>query len=267
MGISLKLAHLLIEAIRDSRAAGSILTLGVQDCFFTTDDLKSLLESYSIDMPQHVELSQKTDLRSAGYISPKIFFAAMGFEEYCTLDASDYEGCDFIFDLNDATAPSELHNRFNFIFDGGTLEHIFHIPNALNNLGQMLKHGGAIYHISPSSNYIDHGFYTFSPTFFLDYYSENNWDLVELFLMSAHRDNLYGGKYLIYDYDPERLIELSMGGLDDQMYHTICVARKNQNSTTDKIPQQGKYKKHNWLKKDQPQMLEEKYRLIVKREI
>ena len=59
------------------------------------------------------------------------------------------------------------------IIDGGTMEHIFHIPNVLNNIYRMLRVGGRIIHISPSSNYVDHGFYSFSPTLFYDFYQTN----------------------------------------------------------------------------------------------
>lgn len=268
MGISIRSAQLLTEAVVESRITGNVLTLGVQDCFFKPQELNALLKRYGIAAPEDVLLSEKPTLRAAGFISPEMLFRALGFAEYHTLDASDYEGCDLVFDLNSGQLPPELVGQFDFIFDGGTIEHVFHIPNALHNLGHMLKVGGVIYHASPTNNFIDHGFYTFSPTFFLDFYSENKWEIVDLYLQSNHRENLYGGSYYLYDYHPERLVELSMGGLDDQMYHTFCIARKKEISTTNRIPQQGDYQKFNWQNKprtDAP--VRGQYKLVVRREV
>lgn len=268
MGISIRSAQLLTEAVVESGIRGSVLTLGVQDCFFKPHELKALLKRHDLDMPEDVLLSDKPALRSAGFISPEMLFNALGFEQYNTLDASDYEGCDLTFDLNSAELTADLTNRFDFIFDGGTIEHVFHIPNALNNLGRMLRNDGVIYHASPTNNLIDHSFYLFSPTFFLDFYSENKWEIIDLFLQSNHRENLYGGTYYLYDYHPERLVELSMGGLDDQMYHTFCIARKKAESTTNRIPQQGDYQRYNWDKKKRTDAASRgQYKLRVRREI
>lgn len=56
---------------------------------------------------------------------------------------------------------------------GHRLEHVFHLANALSSVVRMAKTGGRIIHISPMSNCADHGFYSFSPALFVDYYSIN----------------------------------------------------------------------------------------------
>ena len=46
------------------------------------------------------------------------------------------------------------------------MEHVFHSPHAMRHLTRMVKPGGRIIHTSHASNFIDQGFYSFSPTFF-----------------------------------------------------------------------------------------------------
>src|SRR5205814_1882285 len=84
---------------------------------------------------------------------------------------------DVLFDLNCGDLPEELKESFDVVLDPGTIEHVFHIPHSLKNIFHMLRLGGRVIHISPSSNHMDHGFYMFSPTFFWDYYTANQFDL------------------------------------------------------------------------------------------
>ena len=98
----------------------------------------------------------------------------MGFNQIDTLDIEDYEGANVIFDLNQTLLRNDLIDKYDFIYDGGTLEHIFNIGNALINLSRMLKTNGMVFHANPSNGYIDHGFFQISPTFYFDYYIQNN---------------------------------------------------------------------------------------------
>ena len=76
--------------------------------------------------------------------------------------------------------PSELCNRFDYIIDGGTVEHIFDIAQVMKNVTKMLKVGGRVFHIDAIAGQADHGFYSFSPTFFLDYYKGNGFKVKNL---------------------------------------------------------------------------------------
>lgn len=64
------------------------------------------------------------------------------------MDISAYENADIIFDLNNPNLTNELKNRFDYILDGGTTEHVFDYPQALRNIVKMLKVGGKVFHMS-----------------------------------------------------------------------------------------------------------------------
>ncbi|MEL7114711.1 MAG: methyltransferase [Pseudomonadota bacterium] len=65
----------------------------------------------------------------------------LGFGEIESMDFSDYEGASILQDLN-KPIPDHLEQQFDFIFDGGTIEHVFNVPQALENVFRMLKPGG-----------------------------------------------------------------------------------------------------------------------------
>ena len=79
-------------------------------------------------------------------------FRALGFSEGNTLDLSDFEGADIIFNLNESECPDPLRDKYDVIYENGTLEHISHVPNALANMHEMLKINGRIILCMPTSN-------------------------------------------------------------------------------------------------------------------
>ncbi len=102
------------------------------------------------------------------------FFSMFGFAEVHAIDISTYEGADILFDLNsEGKLPDNLCEGFDLVIDGGTLEHVFNIHNAINNMSSMVREKGFIYHAVPLTGYVNHGFYSISPTFFLDYYGSD----------------------------------------------------------------------------------------------
>ena len=90
-----------------------------------------------------------------------------------SLDISEFEGANVIHDLN-LPINELLAGTYDLIIDGGTLEHVFNLPIALASMSSLLKIGGRILHISPSNNYVGHGFYQFSPELFASFYSKKN---------------------------------------------------------------------------------------------
>ncbi|SEJ87857.1 hypothetical protein SAMN05660742_12144 [Propionispira arboris] len=110
----------------------------------------------------------------AGHVDSKDFFRRLRFSVVHIMDISDYEDADIIYDLNVEKISSKLEAAFDYIIDGGTLEHVFNIANALKNIFYMLnENGGNIYHYLPVSGYINHGFYSILPCLLNEFYSSN----------------------------------------------------------------------------------------------
>lgn len=86
----------------------------------------------------------------------------LGASDVSTMDASSYEGASIVHDLNEPV-PADLYGKFDTIYDGGSLEHIFNVPVVVVNYLKMLSVGGHVMIATVANNYLGHGFYQFSP--------------------------------------------------------------------------------------------------------
>jgi SAM-dependent methyltransferase len=100
------------------------------------------------------------------------FLMFLGARSIVAMDKSPFEGAQIIHDLN-KPVPSELKEKFDFILDGGTLEHVFNFPLAVENVKSMLRPGGLFVGINPANNQLGHGFYQFGPDLLWRVYSED----------------------------------------------------------------------------------------------
>ncbi|MGE3190022.1 MAG: class I SAM-dependent methyltransferase, partial [Vicinamibacterales bacterium] len=143
--------------------AGPVLCLGAPDVYFTWQSLLGMAATVgaTLDLTVPVVPSPRPDFQGTNYIDGRTLLGSLGFESIEVLDVSAFEGAGIIHDLNSESVPADLHGRFDLIIDHGTLEHVFHVPNALRALFTMLKVGGRLVHSSPTSNLVDHGFYMF----------------------------------------------------------------------------------------------------------
>jgi hypothetical protein len=79
--------------------------------------------------------------------------------------------------------PEMFCDKFTFVFDGGSLEHIFHFPTALSNCMRAVSVGGHFISITPVNNLMGHGFYQFSPElFFRTLTKANGFEIVRILL-------------------------------------------------------------------------------------
>ncbi|MEW6264283.1 MAG: class I SAM-dependent methyltransferase [Thermodesulfobacteriota bacterium] len=249
MGLAKGALKVLLKEAARRPYSGRVLTLGRQDIYFTYDVLRDTARACGVPLaiPEQIVLNHKREAAAQGFISDHSLFEVLGFSESGSMDYSDYEGASYVFDLNDSNLPDHLAEAFDVIVDGGTLEHVFHVPNALNNIFKMLKTGGRVIHILPVANYVDHGFYMFSPTLFWEFYQANKFEIntTQVFRHTQRPDL---DPWEVCDYLPGCLDPVSFGGLDDGMYSLICVATKQADSTGQAVPQQGKWLA-DWLAK------------------
>ncbi len=243
MGMPRPAAELLLRESKTRPFSGSVATLGRLHVYFTAAELETSARRAGVTLaPFEAELHREPDLARRGFLSDDAFLKALGFQSATRVDYSDYEGAEEILDLNSAKTPAGLEQRFDVILDSGTIEHVFHLPNALSHLTRMLKPGGRIIHLSPSANCMDHGFYGFSPTFFADYYEENAFDLQSVQIcrfLKPHEQS----RWDVYDYTADRGARLQMGCLDGSVYFVFVVAQSTPQSTTGAIPQQSAYRR------------------------
>lgn len=175
MGIPQATAEFLIQAAQRGVRFDRTLTIGRQQLMVGPWRLARLLsEAGKLPWGKH-ELYR--DLAADLWFADPLF-RALGARDLASLDVSGYEGSTILWDLN-VPVPDELHERFDVVFDGGSLEHVFHAPTALASYMRMTRVGGHLILTVPGNNLFGHGLYQFSPDFFYASLCADNGFVVE----------------------------------------------------------------------------------------
>jgi len=164
------------------------------------------------------------------------FFRLLGAKEIASLDVSPYEHASIIHDMN-LPVPQTLHEQFSCVHDGGTIEHVFNIPQAFKNCMEMVKIGGHFTQVNIANNYTGHGFWQFSPELIFRLFTEANGYQIEAVLM--HEVIPGGGWYVVSDPDKIRQrVELC----NDQPTYVLTIAKRISNvEIFHRPPQQSDY--------------------------
>ena len=84
-------------------------------------------------------------------------------------------GSQYKFDLNH---PVPLTDKFDVTINIGTGEHVFNVYQFYKTAHDLTAEGGLMIHSAPFTGWIDHGFYSFQPTFFFDLARANRYHVV-----------------------------------------------------------------------------------------
>jgi SAM-dependent methyltransferase len=151
------------------RYSGNVVTLGKQDIGVDYEDIKGIT---GISFGQ-------------GKLTDEKYLGLLGFDKVDSLEFSLMDGATIAHDLNQPL-PSSLNNKFDWIIDGGTLEHCFNVREFMSSMVNMLKPGGHIFHINPSQGSSNHGMFNFQPTFYFSFYGANGLIDMECDLLEMH---------------------------------------------------------------------------------
>lgn len=250
MGICLHAVHLLIKTLPVAGSLGDkkLLTLGVQDCYFTYDKVTKFLQRHGIPFTplnpceikltsgfKHLPVSESKKYQQ--YIHQDTLFRLLGFQQanIHAMDVNQFEGAEIIHDLNVPVGES-LRARFDVIFDGGTIEHVFSPKDSLFNICRMSKLGGLVINLTPY-DYVNHGFLNFTAEIFRDCYGMNGFKEVYLKYVSRPRTMEHNLQHYL-EFSPE-VFQCSL-----QPYYVtdvFSVFRKMEERPL-QIPQQGYYR-------------------------
>jgi hypothetical protein len=160
MGITTSYAGFIIDAVASGMRLGRTLTLGHLTLYAPPAAIEHLLVSRRAWPPGLTNDVFLNRLSRSPYVDE--FLQILGAESVDSMDASSYEDATIIHDL-DEPVPKHLHEQFDCVLDGGTLEHVFNFTSALRSSMQMTRVGGHLILSLPANNCFGHGFYQFSP--------------------------------------------------------------------------------------------------------
>ena len=237
MGIA-KEAYFLLSKLSKSNVFHnkSVLQLGRQSGIISIRQISKISNRLNLGL----ELSK---LKGSGfyrnYPSGDELFRSLGFSKIDSLDVTSYEGANVLADLNQSVDNLNLES-YDLVYDGGTSEHIFNQMEVLTNIFKILKVGGIVIHNTPANNLLDHGYVQASPNFYLEYYTANQFELLQSHLIESDWD--FFRKRKIYNYNQLSFNYLSYGGhWNSKMLQNWFAFRKTDKSTFGVIPQQARY--------------------------
>lgn len=171
MGID-KHAFNLLRYAKKHGAFGNTVTIGRQGVHLSDDAVRLIFRlGHEYKCGQYCE---------------KLLCDNFGATTVDSIDNSAYEHATIVYDMNKPLPPHN-HGLYDTVIDGGCLEHIYNISQALANCSLLCRQGGQIVHILPASNFCGHGFWQFSPELFFSLYStENGYQNTEVFLASVN---------------------------------------------------------------------------------
>jgi hypothetical protein len=175
MGIDIYSARFLRSEVRRGVNLGHLLTLGHQAVYMDDEAYRALIMSLGISFQEKIYADD--------------LFRGLGAQSMDVMDASTFEGANVLHNLNEPIGR-ELVEKYDCVFDGGALEHVFNLPQPLKNCMEMVKVGGRFLTITPANAFCGHGFYQFSPEIFYSALSDENGYSVER-LLFVYRDQWY----------------------------------------------------------------------------
>lgn len=203
MGLLAPVADFILAEHRHRPIKGDVLFVGRQTIFLDESKLQRMLQRHGMTapLPQPVEYDQETvGVQGGHYVTDRYFMRCLGVEKLRFLDVSDYEGADIVHDLG-VPVDASLHERFDFIYNGGCFDNMFNPGQAMMNLSRMLKPGGRIVCLESASSY-NSPYLMYSPGWFFDYYATNRFADCKIYVCSYRTDQeLFFGPWSVFHFD------------------------------------------------------------------
>lgn len=219
MGVNLETARYLIAARKAGVSFERTLTLGRQWLCADPDAVNVLLARAGF-------ASMRFD-RPSDAAWADAFFRALGATQLDVLDHSAYEGATVLHDLN-LPLPSGEARRYDLVFDGGVIEHVFDCANAFRSCMQLTKVGGHLCVCSIANNECGHGFYQFSPELFFRLFDSANGFALRSVLVEEQR--LLGTRW--YAVTDPAAIGARVVCINSAPLHIKALARKKREDAT-----------------------------------
>ena len=241
--------RLLLRAHRKHSFRGPVCTLGNQETWATYRDLEALFRGAGVDYRPvtapagHTSkmFSEDPALREMArdFVHSRVYFQMLGIDDYKDIDAFDFDRPAVQHDMN-LQLPADYLGSCGLVIDGGTAEHIFDVRQVLTNTAQLLRVGGHVIHMA--SIELDHGFYSFSPCLFYDFYAANGFSDFSCYIMQFDYRNI------LHEYrDTVPVFEYQYGMRMDDLLDAhrkpavFFVARKDREQDGLVVPMQGIY--------------------------
>ena len=124
-----------------------------------------------------------------------------------------------VVDLNFFSVPPEMKERYGLVLNFGTTEHVFNQANCFQVIHDFTAVGGMMFHQVPSTGCVDHGYFIYSPQFFVDIARSNGYDVIDIWCSGPGGTNTL---FSTIKHERDRMRDTSLpGNLVDEWDRTI----------------------------------------------
>lgn len=253
MSIHSVVLKFLLASNELERLTGTFLSIGRQTVYVDRVKLARILEAYGIRVPDGHDRGTNGSVDSftrnaAGGLRDDALLSMVADVDYKCLDKSDYEGADGDLDLNSASFPAIHQSRYDYIYDGGTLDNVFSPAQAVQTIARMLAPRGRVLHFDVAGAWPG-AYCSFSCEWFFSFYAANKFEDVRVYLAVPDEggDGWPDPQFRLYSYSP---FFNRRPGYDPLVAtrtaipagaFVLCTARRGPQSTFDQIPTQSHY--------------------------
>lgn len=219
-------------------SGGKVITYGVQAVQATWGEAATALKESGYRRPSASAGPSEQHTPRQPIHQNTLFTDLLGYSSVESIDYYPDEKPTHVLDLNHPV-PADLHGRYDLVYDGGTMEHCFNCVAFLQNTIDLVKPGGRVIHHVPVNNWVNHGFYQFSPTLFFDFYETNGFTDMQMIIhmMTKRREC-----YLAYDPRRDGNLPYAFGSRNRFLIFFSAVKTIDSNIRTIKNPIQGRYR-------------------------
>ncbi|MFK7923123.1 MAG: hypothetical protein AB8H47_14260 [Bacteroidia bacterium] len=237
MGLDTNGIKFLLDAKKEGVSFEKSAMVGRQFLYLDAKELQECFQAFG----HQLSLEGAKEILSSHKGYAEKVFTNLGADYIHSYDASDYESATYIHDFN-APIPAEHKNKYSLVLDGGTLEHIFHFPNAIQNCMEMLEVGGHFLSITPANNLFGHGFYQFSPELFYRIFSpQNGFEVEEIITFVNEPDSTW------YKVKDPQVVKKRVKLINNRETYLLVRAKKTKAvSLLTQPPQQSDYVINYW---------------------
>lgn len=162
----------------------------------------------------------------------KLFYKV--FLNYSGIKAIDFNGTPDATKL-DLNQPVALNAQFDVLINAGTAEHVFNVFQFFKTAHDVTRPLGLMIHTMPFCGWLDHGFYSFNPTFYWDLALANQYTILILAYTELTPPKV------VYLNRRRQIVEMARGGALGKNATLCAVFRKAETESEFRVPLQGVY--------------------------
>jgi hypothetical protein len=234
MGIDRTCLNAILKSLSYVNNKKNVMTLGRQQIHTSKEYNPDINNNFNIDLSEIIY----------GNYCEK-FFNSIGFENIDSIDNSNYEGAKYVYNLN-YPILDKFKNKYDYIYDGGTTEHIFNVPQVFENIIDMLSIDGLFVSVTCNNNFSGHGMYQFSPELYLSMFNNKyGMEILELYIGEVGKTDIEWKN--VNSYNGYRNTDKFNTLLET---YIIIIARKISNdrySLLTNCPNQYSYEQNDWI--------------------